>query len=147
MHPSAEQQQQQLAALKEAVQAKMVAAKQQEAAQLVAGVAAKYGLAADYGKAEQTIKAVWAEQVREGGVTCRTWRHHGWVCSPVHPAGTFRGQTSIVPVQAWLLPPPLHATIHSSHCLQLPHPPHRAAPLVPTLPLPSPPRSRPQLRS
>ncbi|PRW59962.1 white-brown complex 30 [Chlorella sorokiniana] len=60
--PSAEQQQQQLAALKEAVQAKVVAAKQQEAAQLVAGIASKYGLAADYGKAEQTIKAVWAEQ-------------------------------------------------------------------------------------
>lgn len=64
--PSAEQQQQQLAALKEAVQAKVVAAKQREAAELVAGVAAKYGLAADYGKAEQTIKAVWAEQVRCG---------------------------------------------------------------------------------
>ncbi|KAL4458313.1 hypothetical protein ABPG75_013178 [Micractinium tetrahymenae] len=49
------------AAVTQAVVAKTIAAKQQEAAALVAGVAAKYGLAADYGKAEETIKAVWAE--------------------------------------------------------------------------------------
>lgn len=56
------------AALTEAVVAKTVAAKDQEVAALVAGVAAKYGLAADYSKAEDTIKAVWAEQpVSVGG--------------------------------------------------------------------------------
>lgn len=47
--------------LARAVAAKVVAAKEAEAAALVAGVAAKYGLPADYAKAEDTIKAVWAE--------------------------------------------------------------------------------------
>lgn len=51
----------QLAALTERVVAKTVAAKQDEAAALVAGVAAKYGLPADYARAQDTIKAVWAE--------------------------------------------------------------------------------------
>lgn len=48
-------------AVVQAVIAKTMAAKEQEAAALVAGVAAKYALSADYGKVEETIKAVWAE--------------------------------------------------------------------------------------
>ena len=51
------------AALTQHIMAKVVAAKQQEVQELVAGVASKYGLAADYGRVEDTIKAVWAEEV------------------------------------------------------------------------------------
>ena len=53
------------AALTERVVAKVVAASQQEAHDLVAGVAAKYGLVGDYGRAEETIKAVWGQRVSE----------------------------------------------------------------------------------
>ncbi len=52
-----------MAALTEKVVAKIVEAKQQEVVDMMSGMAAKYGLAANYGKAEETIKAVWAEQV------------------------------------------------------------------------------------
>lgn len=58
-----QQQQEQLAALTERVVSQTVAAKVAEAQELVAGVAAKCGLAADYSKAEETIKAVWADHV------------------------------------------------------------------------------------
>lgn len=60
-------QQELVAVLTQRVVAKTVEAKQQEVGNLVAGVAAKYGLAADYGKAEETIKAVWAEQASVAG--------------------------------------------------------------------------------
>ena len=55
------------AALTERVVAKVVAASQQEAHDLVASVAAKYGLVGDYGRAEETIKAVWGQRVSEPG--------------------------------------------------------------------------------
>jgi hypothetical protein len=51
------------------VVAKVVAASQKEAHDLVASVAAKYGLVGDYGRAEETIKAVWGQRVSEPG--CR----------------------------------------------------------------------------
>jgi hypothetical protein len=61
--PGTQEQQHELqAALTQKVVAKAVQAKQAEVEGLVAGVAAKFGLTADYGKAEETIKAVWAEQ-------------------------------------------------------------------------------------
>jgi hypothetical protein len=60
-----DQQQELRAALTEKLVAKVVDAKQTEVEKMVAGVAAKYGLAADYGQAEDTIKAVWAEQASD----------------------------------------------------------------------------------
>jgi hypothetical protein len=75
-----QQQQQDLAALTHKVVAKTLQAKQQEVTDLVAGVATRYGLPANYSKAEETIKAVWAEQVgawcSDTVVTCslaRSW--------------------------------------------------------------------------
>ncbi len=59
-------QQELMAALTQKVVAQTVEAKQQEVGDMMAGMAAKYGLAADYGKAKETIKAVWAEQVGSG---------------------------------------------------------------------------------
>ncbi len=140
--PSAEQQQQQLAALKEAVQAKVVAAKQREAAELVAGVAAKYGLAADYGKAEQTIKAVWAEQVRR---RCSSVSGPG-CCLPLRsmqPAGRLAQSDALTALPCCSS----SLTVLHSNCLICHLVSRRAAPPAPTLLPPSPPRSRLQSRS
>ena len=140
--PSAEQQQQQLAALKEAVQAKVVVAKQREAAELVAGVAAKYGLAADYGKAEQTIKAVWAEQVRR---RCSSVSGPG-CCLPLRsmqPAGRLAQSDALTALPCCSS----SFTVLHSNCLICHLVSRRAAPPAPTLLPPSPPRSRLQPRS
>ena len=134
--PSAVEQQQlqQLAALTEKVVAAAVAAKQQEVAQLVAGVASKYGLAADYGKAEETIKAVWAEQVGAAGGGGSVW-------SGQHPLACCLHRLHLAPAAL-----PVAGTRGCSPCrtpsCALPHAPPKPLPNhQPTNILPHPPAS------